>query len=92
MVLAVAVEDTHENIARYQAKYGFTFPILHDADGVAKRAYRTSSIPETYIVDRSGRLVAFEHPVSGEVSTVIDDPLVWQSEEIIRLLEDLLES
>ena len=92
VVLAVAVDDEHENIARYQAKHGFTFPILHDAAGVAKQAYRTSSVPQTFIVDRSGRLVVFEDPVSGEKSTMIDDPMVWRGDPIVQLLEDLLDT
>ena len=88
----MAIDDEHENIARYQAKHAFTFPILHDAAGVAKQAYRTSSVPQTFIVDRSGRFVVFEDPVSGEKSPMIDDPMVWRGDPIVQLLEDLLDT
>ena len=89
-VLAIAVDDEIENVRRYQAKYAFTFPILFDATGAAKRAFQSDSVPQTFVLDRGERLVAFEHPTTREISTRIEDPLVWQGPEIMELLEELV--
>jgi peroxiredoxin len=36
---------------------GITFTILHDADERVTRAFRTMGVPETFLIDREGRLV-----------------------------------
>jgi cytochrome c biogenesis protein CcmG, thiol:disulfide interchange protein DsbE len=38
-------------------KYGWTFPNLRDADGVVGNRYGLSGLPNTFVLDRSGRIV-----------------------------------
>ena len=90
VVVAVAVDDELEPARAFQAKYGFTFPMLFDADGVSKRALSVAGVPETYIIDRSGNLVPVRDPATGVLSPVINNPTVWEGEAIIELLSDLV--
>ena len=35
-----------------------TYPELRDSDGSFARAYGTNQLPETFVIDRAGRIVA----------------------------------
>ena len=54
-ILAVSVDkDGPEVVKAYAAKYGLTFTILHDRKGSVKDTYKTTGVPETFIIDQSG--------------------------------------
>ena len=89
-VVAVAVFDELESVREYQAKYGYTFPILFDGSGAAKETFDMLGVPQTYIFGRDGALVSFEDPVTHEVSRVINDPTVWERPAIAEFLELLV--
>lgn len=57
-VLGVSIDRRPEPIAPFLDRLGVTFPNLWDDRGAAARDWRASSIPLTWIVDPSGRLVA----------------------------------
>ena len=48
-------------------------------------------VPETYIIDRSGELVAVHDPATGASAAKIDNPMVWESEAMMELLSALLD-
>ena len=91
-MIAVAIDDAHAPAQAFQNEYGFTFPMLFDAHGLTKRALNVSGVPETYILDRAGNLVPVKDPATGVASTVINNPTVWESEEIIAILAKLVEN
>ena len=90
VVIAVAVDDELVPAQTFQAKYGFTFPMLFDAEGVAKLAMNVSGVPQTYIIDRAGNLISVRDPATGVSSPLIDNPMVWEGEEIIELLSEIV--
>ncbi len=47
------------------AKYGITYPIVHDAPGATVDRYGVTGFPETFFVDRKGRLVGAH--ISGSI-------------------------
>jgi len=54
-ILAVSVDkDGPETVAGYVKKYGITFPVLHDRRGKIKETYKTTGVPETFIIDQNG--------------------------------------
>ena len=57
VVLAVAVEDTAENVERFFAKHDLTFQPLMD-DGVVSRAYRVPGLPTSFFVNADGQITA----------------------------------
>jgi peroxiredoxin len=57
-VLAVSIDALGKQVVEpFVRKYQLTFPILLDAKGVTERLYRTTGVPESFIVDKRGMLV-----------------------------------
>lgn len=81
-VLAVS-QDTagRKAVAPYVTKTGLKFTVLLDPTNLVGDAYNVSGIPETFIIDRNGRIVA--HHVG---------PYDWSSSEMRDALEELIKS
>ena len=45
-------------IAPFVERYQLTFPILLDEEGRIGRLYRTTGIPETFIIDKTGNVIS----------------------------------
>lgn len=58
LVVAIAVGDTPEGIARFLGDRPAPFPILLDPDRKTAGEYRAAGVPVAYILNREGRLVA----------------------------------
>jgi peroxiredoxin len=68
-----------EKIRDFVKEFGLSFEILHDAAGVMQGIYRTTGIPETFVIGRDG--------VIRKKWVGADD---WNSPGNKRLLEQLL--
>lgn len=54
-IVAVSVDkDGPEVIEPFLKKYGVSFPVLHDRKGRVKELYKTTGVPETFIIDQNG--------------------------------------
>jgi len=61
VMLAVNADaNDREAVELFVRKLGLTFPVLLDPDGVVPGRYGATGYPETFIVDRDGRVVAHE--------------------------------
>ncbi len=82
VILAVS-QDTEGKaaVAPFMAKNGFKFPVLLDPDNKVGDAYGVSGIPETFIIDQQGRIVA--HHLG---------PYDWANPEIRDALEELVKA
>jgi cytochrome c biogenesis protein CcmG/thiol:disulfide interchange protein DsbE len=58
VVLGVNAQDFESDARGFVERYGLTYPILHDGPGSSVGRYGLTGFPETYWVDRRGRLVA----------------------------------
>ena len=57
-MLTVSVDKDQSLIEPFMKKYNLTFPVLLDPDSeVAKKDYKTTGVPETFIVNRDGLIV-----------------------------------
>ncbi len=59
-VLAVSIDDGpgyREKVADFAEELGLEFPILLDPDGRISRVMQTFGVPETFVLDRQGRIV-----------------------------------
>ena len=57
-VVAVSVDQAASAVVRQFAReLGLTFDILHDPTSAIQTAYRTSGVPESWVIDRSGTIV-----------------------------------
>lgn len=59
-VLAVASNDARPNTQRFVDEHGLTFPVVRDVDGRLAAGYNLTGLPETFLVDADGRIVALE--------------------------------
>jgi cytochrome c biogenesis protein CcmG/thiol:disulfide interchange protein DsbE len=68
VVLGIDAQDFDFDARRFVDRYKLTYPILRDKQGSTLGHYGISAFPETWFVDRRGRLVGkhIEGPVSDE--------------------------
>ena len=57
-VLGVTVDDSPPASLRFVAKYNIGFPSVRDVGSELGKHYDTSGVPETFLIDRQGRIVA----------------------------------
>jgi cytochrome c biogenesis protein CcmG, thiol:disulfide interchange protein DsbE len=55
-VIGVSVDQDTDALAKFLAQYHTSFPIARDPDQALAARYGTFKFPETYILDRDGRL------------------------------------
>src|SRR5512132_2225745 len=68
VVLGVDLQDFSTDARRFVDRYGVSYPILRDRHNWTWGRYGLSGLPETWFVDRQGRLVGehVEGPVTAE--------------------------
>lgn len=57
-VLGVAYLDASPDSQSFVRRYHITYPNLRDNDGTFTHSYGTNQLPETFVLDRRGRIVA----------------------------------
>jgi peroxiredoxin len=77
-ILAVDLQEKAADVQSFLTKQGFTFPVAIDASGSVARRYGASSIPTTYLIDKSGQIVS--RFVGG---------VEWNSDAVIAALNTL---
>jgi thiol-disulfide isomerase/thioredoxin len=68
------------DVAAFGREFGLTFPIWLDPSGEIQRTYRTTGVPESFVVDRSGTII--KKVIGGTM---------WDSEANVALFRRLLE-
>jgi cytochrome c biogenesis protein CcmG/thiol:disulfide interchange protein DsbE len=58
VVLGIDAQDFRGDANRFVGRYGVTYPNVHDGEGSTLVDYGVTGFPETWFVDRQGRLVA----------------------------------
>ena len=57
-IVSVSIDEAGPEVVRqFQREYGLTFQILHDRSRAIERIYQTTGVPETFILNREGRIV-----------------------------------
>lgn len=80
-MLAVSADEQGKSVVdAFAREYGLTFPVLLDPDGQVATRYGVTGYPETFILDRNGRVVAHEL-----------GPREWNSSESRAALQRLIE-
>ncbi len=57
-VLGVDVQDVTDDARDFIAKYKLTYPMLRDGEGVTRESFAIIGFPETFVLDRRGRIAA----------------------------------
>lgn len=77
--VGVAWTDTEPNSIKYLERFNITYPNGPDLRTRISQAYRTTGVPETYVIDRNGLIAYIKlSPFTSldEIKTVIDPLLV----------------
>jgi cytochrome c biogenesis protein CcmG/thiol:disulfide interchange protein DsbE len=57
-IVAVSVDEGGaEAVRQFTRDYGLTFQVLHDPSGRIQRTYQTTGVPESFVINRAGRIV-----------------------------------
>jgi cytochrome c biogenesis protein CcmG, thiol:disulfide interchange protein DsbE len=59
-VLGVDVQDVTGDARAFAAKYGLTYPMLRDGPGDTRDDLGILGLPETFVIDRRGRIAAVQ--------------------------------
>ncbi|MFN8628220.1 MAG: TlpA disulfide reductase family protein [Candidatus Binatia bacterium] len=82
VMLAVSEdEDGAAVVQRFIDQLGLTFPVLLDPEGIVPGRYGVSGYPETFVIDRDGRVI--QHTIG---------PEDWNSEPSYRYFTRVLEA
>ena len=65
-VLGVTYLDASPDSEAFVRHYGLTYPQLRDSEGGFAHAYGTNQLPESFVIDRAGRVVAVSRGEIGE--------------------------
>jgi cytochrome c biogenesis protein CcmG/thiol:disulfide interchange protein DsbE len=57
-VLGVTYLDASPDAQSFARRYRLSYPNLRDADGAFAHSFGTDRLPESFVVDRGGRIVA----------------------------------
>jgi cytochrome c biogenesis protein CcmG/thiol:disulfide interchange protein DsbE len=79
-VLGVTYRDTTGDALQFMRKEHIDYPVVRDVGGAFARAYGANGIPETFVIDRRGRVAAARrYQLAGswleaELNTVLGQP------------------
>ena len=80
VLLKVAIKDKEEDLKKYKNAFNISFPLLIDENAKVADAYGVWSHPETFFINRDGKIV-------GRTLKGMD----WTSRSMKKLIKHLLE-
>jgi cytochrome c biogenesis protein CcmG/thiol:disulfide interchange protein DsbE len=59
-LLGVTYEDASTSSEQFARRYHITYPVLRDVSGNLVRSFGTTGVPETFVINRQGRIQALQ--------------------------------
>jgi cytochrome c biogenesis protein CcmG, thiol:disulfide interchange protein DsbE len=59
-ILGVTYLDNSSDSEQFVRQHGITYPVVRDVSGSFVKGFGTSGVPETYVINRKGRVVALQ--------------------------------
>ncbi len=79
LVIGINAEESAQQITPFLDKMGLSFPIWLDADKQTYRAFNSSHLPSSFVIDRSGTVrLAWYGPISLEIMEIYVTPLLHE--------------
>jgi len=76
-VVGVAWNDATDDARAFVREHGLRYPVLRDVDGAFADAYGVKGMPETFVLDPRGRIVALQRSeLTPQWVTAAVDPLL----------------
>ena len=57
VILKVAIKDKEEDLKKYKGEFNISFPLMIDENAQVASTYGVSSHPETFLINREGKIV-----------------------------------
>jgi peroxiredoxin len=57
-LIAISVDASRDDVAKFRDRLGLTFPIARDPDKKVSDAYQSYRFPESYLIDRDGTILS----------------------------------
>ena len=71
VVVGLDAKDFRSDARRFMKRFSLTFPVVYDGPGDTLRPYGVTGFPETFVLDREGKVVeAFAGAVNAEADRV----------------------
>ncbi|MDQ6996837.1 MAG: TlpA disulfide reductase family protein [Mariprofundus sp.] len=78
-IVAISVDQRRDDLVDFMKEYRMPFQVLHDADGAVSRQYGVFRYPESFLIDRNGKVI--RHLIGA-----VD----WMSEPIMHTIDGML--
>lgn len=89
-VLSIGVDDSLERFINTRREFGLTFPILFDAGSTTRGPYKLAGLPESFVLDRQGKIAMILDPERQEPVTRIIGPRDWSTEPFLSQFRALI--
>ncbi len=77
VILGVGIDDAPADLDQARRTYGLSYPILVDSAGATKTLYKMSGVPESFVLDKEGRVVLIVDPAQNLPSVRMTGPREW---------------
>jgi cytochrome c biogenesis protein CcmG/thiol:disulfide interchange protein DsbE len=81
-VVGVAWDDTIDDSRKFVAEHDVSFPVVRDVDGRFGHEYGITGLPETFVIDPEGKIVAMQRSqITPKWVAETVDPLIARAQD-----------
>lgn len=88
-IVGVGVQDDPASLERAFRASGATFPLFIDRSGSLSSRFKLSGVPETFLIDASGKFVLFDDPSQGPTVRLMG-PRDWDDPAFVKRIRSAL--
>lgn len=89
-IVGIAVDDDPSEVRRFLIRNHIEFPVVLDGESKLKRKFRVTGMPESFLIDRDGKIAMFPDPENGIPVVRVVGPRVWTTPVARKLMRDQL--
>ena len=83
-IIAISVDQRRSDLVSFLGEYPMPFQVLHDADGSVSHSYGVFRYPESFLLDRHGKVLRhvvgatnwMSQPVIRSIGKMLDEPAI----------------
>lgn len=90
-IVAVGIDDDIAELEEFKRRFSLSFPVLADKSGILKNKYRVTGVPESFVLDRDGKLVMLADPSDNMPVVRIVGPRDWDDPNTVARMAELLD-
>lgn len=91
-IISVAIDSTEENTGKMIERHGLTFVTMLDRSDFAKNFYQINDVPQTFLLNRDGKLIPFIEPASGQAVYRTIGPQAWDRPAVVQFFRNFVDA